>query len=55
MKSFLLSLLLIQAYSVQLTEDLDVYYKDFIKTFCYQLVENPVTTDDGYILSLWHL
>ena len=37
------------------SQDLHVYYKDFIRTFGYELEENPVTTEDGYILSLWHL
>ena len=55
MKYLLLSLLLIQVYFCQLNEDLNVYYKDFIRTFGYELEENPVTTEDGYILSPWHL
>ena len=55
MKYILISLLLLQAYSYSLNEDLDVYYKDYIKQFGYELEENPVTTEDGYILSLWHL
>ena len=55
MKYILISLLFLQAYSYSLNEDLDVYYKNYIKQFGYELEENPVITEDGYILSLWHL
>ena len=30
-------------------------YKEYIERFGNQLEENEVITDDGYILSLWHL
>ena len=30
-------------------------YKEFIERFGHKLEENEVTTEDGYILSLWHL
>jgi len=40
---------------LNLTVDLGTYYKEYIESFGYKLEENPVITDDGYILSLWHL
>ena len=71
MKYFLLSILLFQTFTVtfseefsgdfsgdlpeDFSEDLDVYYKDYIKQFGYELEENSVTTEDGFILSIWHL
>ena len=35
--------------------DLSTYYKEFIQENGYNLEVHDVTTDDGYILSLWHL
>jgi pimeloyl-ACP methyl ester carboxylesterase len=55
MKHLFLSFLLFQTFVLTLTEDLDVYYKDYIKKCGYELEENPVTTEDGFILSVWHL
>ena len=55
MKYFLLSILLFQTLTVSLSEDLDVFYKNYIKQFGYELEENSLTTEDGFILSLWHL
>ena len=55
MKYFLLSILLFQTFTVSLSEDLDVFYKNYIKQFGYELEENSLTTEDGFILSLWHL
>ena len=55
MKHLFLSFLLFQAFVLTLTVDLDVYYKDYIKKYGYELEENPVTTEDGFILSVWHL
>jgi hypothetical protein len=55
MKHLFLSFLLFQTFVLTLTEDLDVYYKDYIKQYGYELEENPVTTEDGFILSVWHL
>ena len=55
MKHLFLSFLLFQTFVLTLTVDLDVYYKDYIKKYGYELEENPVTTEDGFILSVWHL
>ena len=55
MKASLFSLLLIELLTLSFSEDLDIYYKDFMKSYGYTLEENPVTTEDGFILSLWHL
>ena len=55
MRALLISLLLFQLISLNLTEDLDTYYKTYIESFDYKLEENQVITDDGYILSVWHL
>ena len=50
-----ISLLLLQLISLNLSVDLNTYYKTYIQGFGYKLEENSVTTDDGYILSVWHL
>ena len=55
MKTFLLSLLFLELFALHVTVDLNTYYKDFMKTYGYELEENTVTTPDGYILSIWHL
>jgi len=54
MKAILISLLLIQFINL-IEGGLDTYYKTYIQQFGYKLEENSVTTDDGYILSIWHL
>ena len=55
MRAAFISLLLLQILSLNLSANLDTYYKDFIKSNGYELEENRVVTDDGYILSLWHI
>ena len=58
MKIFIISLLLFQILVLSLSinkEDLQFYYKDYIKSQGYILEEHKTITEDGYILSLWHL
>ena len=55
MKNILLSILFIQLIFLSNSIDLDTYYKEFIQANGYKLEENPVTTSDGYILSVWHI
>ena len=55
MRTVLLSLLILQFLSFNLAADLESYYKDFMESNGYKLEENLVLTDDGYILSVWHL
>ena len=55
MKNILLSILFIQFIFLSNSIDLDTYYKEFMQSNGYQLEENPVTTSDGYILSVWHM
>ena len=45
-----ISLLLLQLISLNLSVDLNTYYKTYIQGFGYKLEENSVVTDDGYIL-----
>ena len=47
MRVLFISLLLFQLISLNLSIDLDTYYKDYIEKYGYKLEENPVTTDDG--------
>ena len=35
-------------------DEIDYYYKDYIKSLGYKLEEFEVVTEDGYKLSLWH-
>ena len=35
-------------------DEIDYYYKDYIKSLGYKLEEFEVITEDGYKLSLWH-
>ena len=55
MRIVLLSLLILQFLSFNLAADLESYYKDFMESNGYKLEANLVLTDDGYILSVWHL
>jgi pimeloyl-ACP methyl ester carboxylesterase len=55
MKSLLISFFLIQILTFNVSINLDTYYKEFISNNGYNLEENPVTTKDGYILSVWHI
>ena len=55
MKTSLISLLILQLLTFNLATDLDTYYKSFMEYNGYKLEENSVITDDGYILSVWHL
>ena len=55
MRTALISLLILQLLSLNLAADLEDYYKDFMETNGYKLEENLALTDDGYILSVWHL
>jgi len=41
--------------SLEGLNDLESLYKTHIKSFGYQMEEHEVITEDGYILSLWHL
>ena len=56
MKSLLTLLILVQFINLSITDvDLTKYYKEFVKKHEYELEVHKVTTDDGYILALWHL
>ena len=57
MKKFLIFLLFLQIFNAALNEKINLatYYKTFMQNHGYKLEVHEVTTDDGYILSLWHL
>ena len=56
MKNLLFSLLTILLINASFANvDLSTYYKEFIYNQGYNLEVHEVVTDDGYILSLWHL
>ena len=58
MKTTIILLLLFQLITINLSisdEDLPYYYKEYIESFGHKLEEHQVTTEDGYILTLWHL
>ena len=56
MKNILLSLLIISLIEITISRiDLSIYYKLFMQNNGYKLEEHKVITEDGYILSLWHL
>ena len=56
MKMIFLSILLIQLYISNSDKvDLSTYYITFMKDNGFNLELHDVVTDDGYILSLWHL
>jgi pimeloyl-ACP methyl ester carboxylesterase len=57
MKKILIFLLFLQIFNAALNEKINLatYYKTFMQNHGYKLEVHEVTTDDGYILSLWHL
>ena len=55
MKSLLVILLIALIHVSKADVDLSTYYKEFMRNNGYKLEEHAVRTDDGYILSLWHL
>ncbi len=55
MKSSLVILLIALIHVSKADVDLSTYYKVFMRNNGYKLEEHAVRTDDGYILSLWHL
>ena len=56
MKVLLLSILVLNFMNFTLSKvDLSTYYKIFIKNNGYNLEEHNIKTEDGYILSIWHL
>ena len=56
MKVLLLSILVLNFMNFTLSKvDLSTYYKTFIKNNGYNLEEHNIKTEDGYILSIWHL
>ena len=55
MKTFFLSLLILELFTFNSAVNLEKYYKEFMQLYGYQLEENQVTTPDGFILSIWHL
>ena len=56
MKQISLFLLIVSLISIAISStDLSTYYKEFIQNNGYELEEHNVTTNDDYILSLWHL
>ena len=55
MKTFIL-LLIISLINFSINDvDLSTYYKEYIQSKGYKLEVHDVTTNDDYILSLWHL
>ena len=55
MKAFIL-LVIISLINFSINDvDLSIYYKEYIQSQGYKLEVHDVTTNDGYILSLWHL
>ena len=54
MKPMMIALIILVLVNYSISEDLSKYYKEFIKNNGYTLEEHDVTTEDGYILSLWH-
>ena len=56
MKNLLFSLLTILLINASFCNvDLSTYYKSYIKNNGYNLEEHRVKTEDGIILSIWHL
>ena len=55
MRTALIYFLILQLLYLNLAADLETYYKDFMETKGYKLEENLALTEDGYILSVWHL
>ena len=58
MKTTIILLLLLQLITINLSisdEELPYYYKEYIESFGHKLEEHQVKTEDGYILTLWHL
>ena len=58
MKLSLISIIVINflvlTYSIE-PKELETFYKDYIQSFGYGFEEHEVTTEDGYILVIWHL
>ena len=58
MKAELIIILLIQFIHITIkieNDELEYYYKDYIKSMGYKLEEYEVITEDGYKLTLWHI
>jgi len=56
MKVLLIAILLFNFINITISEiDISTYYKTYIKRNGYNLEEHVVKTEDGYLLSIWHL
>lgn len=58
MKTTINIFLLLQLITINLSIshlELPYFYKEYIESFGHKLEEHQVTTEDGYILTLWHL
>ena len=50
-----LALLTITGIIKKSNDKLNYFYKDYIKSLGYDLEEHKIRTEDGYILTLWHI